>query len=272
MKSPLPSFERPPVREVILGIQFESLKEFRGFHYGLLSSKFPENPVISEQPPIAPTFEVFGPKIAKQELRFEVTEAQPPVRYFFHSKTGDQLIQVQPDRLLRNWTGQGHTYPRYTHQRNLLIKDIQRFSDFTAEHKLGELKINQCEVTYTNIIEFDGNSLPFENLHEVFRVWSSDYADDQGRTIEDASVAFKYLLRGDDGAPYGRLHVDIRGVYRASDMKPALKFELTARGKPNSQSVESSCMFLDKGREAIVRAFASLTRDEMHRKWGKIDE
>jgi hypothetical protein len=70
--------------------------------------------------------------------------------------------------------------------------------------------------------------------------------------------------------PVGRLHMSIQPVLRRPDNKPAIRFNVTARGKPADQTVESALSWLDGGRVAGVKGFASVTTKEMHRRWGRV--
>jgi hypothetical protein len=46
---------------------------------------------------------------------------------------------------------------------------------------------------------------------------------------------------------------------------------LTARGRPDEESIEGALRFLDIGREWIVRGFAAVTTPEMHAIWRRRD-
>src|SRR5258708_12433324 len=68
----LPDFERPPVTEVALSIQFARLPKVTNIHGGLLWSEFrADYPNYEEHPPLAPAFEIFGPNpAAGHQLEF----------------------------------------------------------------------------------------------------------------------------------------------------------------------------------------------------------
>jgi hypothetical protein len=60
----LPDYEHPPLVEVVLSVQFAELQGYRTVHAGLLwEGKFRQAyHRVVEQPPLDPTFEVFGPQ------------------------------------------------------------------------------------------------------------------------------------------------------------------------------------------------------------------
>jgi uncharacterized protein (TIGR04255 family) len=61
----LPSYERPPVSEVVLSVQFASNPQFQIVHAGLfwqlVRDQFPN---VSEQIPLQAVFETFGGQVA----------------------------------------------------------------------------------------------------------------------------------------------------------------------------------------------------------------
>ena len=57
----LPDFTDPPVTEVVLGVQFNSIEHFLAPHVGLLwQALTPDFPYAEEHPPVGPAFETFG--------------------------------------------------------------------------------------------------------------------------------------------------------------------------------------------------------------------
>jgi len=65
----LPDFERPPVTEVVLSLQFASLPGLKNVHAGLLWQHFSTRyPNVEEYPPIAPVFETFGLPTAMPDM------------------------------------------------------------------------------------------------------------------------------------------------------------------------------------------------------------
>lgn len=274
----LPDFSAPPVTEVILGVQFATLP-FRTFHAGMLAGEFKGHPNISEHPPLEPVFEVFGstaPAMAPMTVAVRAIQMMvaPPVpRYWFQSADGSEIIQFQPDRITQNWVRKTDeaSYPRYETLVDGFEEKVRRTARFFRDHDLGEIAPNQCEVTYINTITLPDGRDPRVKLAEVFRVWSNEFSVSQGQEIEDATVRYRYVLKSADGSAYGRLHVSIDPAIRNTDQTPYVQFTLTARGRPMAPTIESALAFLDDGRNAIVQAFASMTRREMHTLWGRKD-
>src|SRR6266478_6911670 len=100
--SDLPDFDRPPVNEVILSIQFAALEKMKSAHIGLLWARFrAQYPDVIEQGPINAVFETFGaPPLPGPPIRFEQFLSPPMPRYWFEKSGTPDLLQVQQDRII----------------------------------------------------------------------------------------------------------------------------------------------------------------------------
>ena len=265
----LPEFERPPVTEVVLSIQFAHLRKVTNIHGGLLWAEFQADyPNYEEHAPLSPAFEIFGPNpVPGHQLEF-LTGA-PSTRYWFVDKDGSSLLQFQPDRLVHNWRQQrpADEYPRYEKIRTAFEREVARFQKFLKAGDLGEIKPNQCEVIYINHIGLPDGADPRNSPQRIFVFWGNEITWQGLPEMEDAAAQLRFLL-GEPGKHVGRLYAQVAPVFRRADMKPLLQLTLTARGRPQDETVEAAFDFLDFGRQAIVRGFKALTRPEMHKYWG----
>src|SRR5258708_2628822 len=196
----LPDFERPPVTEVALSIQFARLPKVTNIHGGLLWSEFrADYPNYEEHPPLAPAFEIFGPNpVAGHQLEFFA--GAPLIRYWFIRPDGSSLLQFQPDRLVHNWRKQdpGDEYPRYEKIRAEFVKEVRTFERFLKAGDLGEVKPNQCEVIYINHIEMPDGTDPRNCPQRVLAFWSNEPTGEGLPSMEDVAVQLRFLL-GDEG-------------------------------------------------------------------------
>jgi uncharacterized protein (TIGR04255 family) len=275
--SDLPDYERPPLNELVLSIQFGDLP-FANYHAGIVWQRFANSyPRVEEQTSLDPIFETFGPfQAGSPRPAFQLVPASHPSRYWFVSSDGNELLQVQCNRLIHNWRHQkpGDRYPHYEPLRAKFDTEIAVAQEAFRELGLGEIKCNQCEVGYINLIMFDDDTDPNSRLSEVFTIVTEEYSDAYLRMMkmERGRFEFSYVIPGESGKePIGRLHLGIQPVVRSPDNRPAIRFGVTARGKPTDETVESALSWLDIGREAGVRAFTSATTKEMHRVWGRIE-
>jgi uncharacterized protein (TIGR04255 family) len=200
-------------------------------------------------------------------LQLQALEKPPIPRIWFISDRGNEMIQVQGDRFIKNWRkeGQGEFYPRYEAVKASFERDFQVFRQFLSEHKIGDPHINQCEVSYVNHITSGEGWDSFEDFDKVFRILSLPSSQIPGRA-EDARVFTRFLIPDSSGRPVGRLYVEIQPALRTSDNKRMYVLQLTARGK-----IGSGTEFLDLGRRWIVKAFATITTPRMHEIWKRTD-
>jgi uncharacterized protein (TIGR04255 family) len=265
----LPDFDSPPVVETVLSVQFEPLTAVRTAHLGLLWEKFRARfPVVEERPPLDPVIEQF-PEIPRPRLGLQLQALdRPPVpRLWFVTDQGNEMIQVQPDRFIKNWRkeGQGEQYPRYEAGKKFFERDFTVFQEFLAENRLGTPHVNQCEVTYVNHITAGEGWQSFSDFEQVFSFWELPAGDVRGNG-EDFRAHLRFTIPGAEGKPAGRLHADVQPAFRTPDNRPMYVFHLTARGQ-----VGDSFDFFDIGRRWIVKFFAALTTSRMHEVWKRRD-
>ncbi len=265
MNQPLPKYDNPPVVEVALSVQFDRL-DLSTAHLGLVWQQFRGRfPVIQDKPELDSTFERFGSSEKRMPgVRFEVG-SMPMPRFWFVNESGNELVQVQRDRFIRNWrkTDGQPGYPSYDNLRKALIADWELFEKFVTEECKLTLTPNQCEVTYVNIIE----DVDPSQLANVFAWINGTYSDDYLGDAEDTEFALRYVLKDESEPPWGRLHVTAAPAIRAADGKPVVRLTMTARGTPQTQDSNGVFDLLDKGHEVIVRGFTSITTPEMHKIW-----
>lgn len=272
-RADLPDFENPPVTEVVLSIQFEPLPSLRTPLIGLLWREFRERfPKLEEHSPLDPVFEKFTPTLSpKVGLRVEAYDAPPLPRVWFLNEEGTQLLQIQPDRFIHNWreVGECDRYPRYERLRDSFLKELSTFRAFIDRERLGELVINQCEITYVNHILAGEGWERHGQLSEILRCWVP--VSGSLPEPESVSLATRYVIPGGEGQPVGRLHVTVQPAWRTSDGRLMYVMTLTARGTPQGEGVDGAVAFLDVGREWIVRGFTDLTTGKMHSIWRRTD-
>lgn len=271
VRQPLPEFDNPPVVEVALSVQFETLANLRTPQIGLLWQQFRDRfPKTEEHPPLDPVLERFGvPQTAREGFRIQVLPAPPVPRCWFLNQHGTELVQVQQDRFVHNWrkVGEHDAYPRFEHIRSTFETEVTRFRDFVAHNQLGDFSPNQCEVTYVNHVLSGEGWKSHSQIADVLSVFSDQYSDSFLPQPEDGLLSVRFVIPDVAGQPLGRLHVSIEPAYRTADDAPMFLLTLTARGRPTSDGIPGVLAFLDIGREWIVRGFTSITTGKMHNIW-----
>jgi uncharacterized protein (TIGR04255 family) len=265
----LPNYENPPVTEVAFSIQFNALPRFTAPYVGLLWDRFrPEFSEIEEHPPLPEVFERFDIPQA-QGIEFQFDERPPSPRVWFLNGDKTDLIQIQQSRFVHNWR-KLHTdkqYRRYEVEREAFRVKALKLTSFLAENELGELNINQCELTYVNHITPCAVWKTHSDGSSVFNF----LRDRSGRGFlpkpEDGTFQMRFRMNDSAGIPYGRLLITVKPAWRNADKVPIFVMSLTARGIPPTSEIDGVLKFFDVGREWIVKAFDELTTEEMHHEW-----
>lgn len=152
--------------------------------------------------------------------------------------------------------------------------EVDQFAAFLDEENIGELRPNQCEVTYVNIIELPDSEGVHNCLEEITPLWAGDLSKgleglDTGCENVSAQLRFKLL---EAGKPVGRVHVSFQPAVGTSDPSiEVIRLDITARGRPKKETPESAFDFFDFGRRAVVKTFAAVTTPSMHSMWGRTD-
>jgi uncharacterized protein (TIGR04255 family) len=266
-KGSLPDYEKPPVVETILGVQFERLPYLKNAHLGAFwKTLFAEDwREVSDAPPLPPQFEQFT-EVAKWAPGVQLELMQIPTsRLQVKNKDGDRMIQVQNGRLHFNWLGQtGKEYPRYESVREGFAQALQQLVEFLSQEKLGDFRPNQWEVTYLNHI-------PRGTVWNTPADWGFFRPLGPLPTIEGVAQGEGFSGEWHFVIPdqRGRLHVQWQHALRPEPQKQEIiVLTLTARGPVPQNSQQAILGELDLGRETIVRSFENLMSNEANKYWG----
>ena len=259
----LPEFDNPPVVEVAIGVRFRPLWGLRGLSLAPLQAVWQDAyPISQEQPPLMPVIE--GDPQGPGQLQLSLLPV-PVVRQWFLSQSGNELVQVQPDRLLVNWRAgdPAERYPRYRHMRSMFESRFAELAEFAKNQGFGDLDVVQAELSYINVIQLGREDLG--RLETFLKGWSGT----PGHHLdppEEARVTFTYPVP-DVGIPPVRLYAEVSPAQLMTGER-VLFFTLTIRGNPGGRSLDEALKFLDEAHSHIVRSFAELTQESMHALWG----
>jgi len=260
---PIPSFEEPPVIEVVWSVQFTKLPWLTAAHTGLYWQQIKdEYPNCEEQLPIQPAEEpedLLTPERGAGQLQMI-----PPLwRQWFISKSGTDLVQLQADRLCINWRKMqpGDRYPRYEYLREKFTTRWTHFCEFVIACSGEQLRVNQCELTYVNYLhQGEGWSVPAE----IGNVWPTfSWAKEKAFLPPPATLGCEMTF--DIKGANGRLHASCRHGRKTQQGEKGelFRFDLTARGKPENTDLSSLLDWFVSAREWIVRGFADLTHPDI---------
>jgi len=259
-------YDRPPVVETVLGVQFDRLKACKNAHLGAYWGTLDKTlwPTVHEVAPMRPQFERFGEGANwGKALSFQFTH-DTSLRLQIRNANNDRMIQLQNDRFHFNWlrTKPELAYPSYDNVRLQFDQEFARFNDFAASVGLDNIVPNQWEVTYVNHIPRG-------------TVWSTP-ADWDFFKLLDKPTSIPNLLQEESfngewhfviPPQQGRLHIRWEHQLLKETNQEQIRLTLTARG-PFSESVPDVDSGLNLGRMTIVRAFCNLTSSEANQYWG----
>jgi uncharacterized protein (TIGR04255 family) len=266
----LPRFDRPPVIETVLGVHFRPLEKFTSAHQGLLWDRYfrARFPKLEERPPIQEVRELFGEeRLSVPMIQWQVSDQPPALRLWAASENGQNVVQIQKNGLFANWlrTGEGVAYWPYSERRREFSEQLRQVEQFFREEAIGPLEPTTWSVTYVNHVDYEGFRKVGPAVAATLTFWTNQSSDNW--LPEPDKVALDFTFPIPDNA--GRLNVNLTTAVVLSDKRHVLRLELTARGQLKTNDVASALAGIDLGHVWIVRGFASLTRPEMHKEWGR---
>ena len=279
----LPKFKKPPVVEVLLGVQFGQLSGMHVGHLGLIWERFKAKfPRVEQQVRLPHVIErrgVHAPAMIPS-ISFMSASDQVP-RIWLLSADNTDLVQVQSDRFMRNWRRYHDSdiaYPSYDgHNRPGFAEDFENFCRFTEDQQLGHLAVDQCEMVYINHIQPCGVWTEFAQLDRVFKGWSSGYPTLAGVAAGLIGCRVRHEVLDDEGRFVGHFFLEFDSAYSlrateptSGEPAPVLQFQLTVRGRPLGEGSEGVMQFMDLAHRVIVKSFAEVTTPEMHKVWERI--
>jgi uncharacterized protein (TIGR04255 family) len=231
-------------------------------------------PNVQEHPEVPPVQDELSSSSVPPAFTLQVVDATssaPLPRFWFMNETGSELVQVQRDRIVHNWRRltPESPYPHYEALRPSFSEDLTDFQAFLDEFGIGKFNPYQCELTYINPIPLGRGIDRLGEFERLLAPWSGSFTDDFLSEPESVAVALRFPITDSSGRMMGRLHISAQPVQSQEDGTYAILLQLVARGRPYDQSIEGILKFLDLGHEWIVKGFASITAEEMHRIWGR---
>lgn len=243
-------FERPPINEVSIGMQFAPLINFRSEHVGLfwsgLRADFPQTQQVPPIGNVAALGDIF-----------------PIPRFWFISKDDATLVQIQKGGFWFNWRLRGEEYPRFEN----VFKSFQRYRNdfvrFLTENLLAaRLDQVRYQLTYTNLFE----QVPY---------WSNP--DDTKKIVP----AFNFLTPGIENAKVKdfnsvtisqisedlSLGISVRNGTNNATKRPVFVIELDAFGSHPYFELNTADGWYDRAHSIIVESFVSLTNTEIQKKY-----
>jgi len=269
----LPEYERPPVVEVALAIEFEQAIGVRTLDFGQLAAAWVDSlPVADERRPL-PRMEWPDDDLVDDlvEALFDDEEPIVPPRLWLENDVGDQVVQIQRDRLVVNWRKEGSgDYPRYKIVRDRLQDAWRRLIQVCNDLNQDAPVPNLCEIQYINNIGIDEGWKSPQDTAKLITSWQG--VDDEGYIPSNHLCQFSLHCHFPEDRE-GWLNIDgwttsAPAGNDADSMRMVLN--LTSRGHALSKDLVSALDFFDTAHVWIVRGFTAITTPRAHDTWGRL--
>lgn len=266
----LPEFAEPPVVEVVLGLQFESIRQLRQSHFGQFWGEIrSEYPLTTDHPRLDTPVLSLEPEGRGPSFQLEMLDSPPTDRSWFLSADDERLVQLQDDRLIHNWRHRGGRYPRFEPLRDQFWAAFTALRSMLDESGIPQPQPRQVEVTYINWIS---SAQPSEFLLPAGNAVID--VEDVGPAPEFEHWIARYPVRV-AGSTVGHLSIDSKPAARRSDAGVAGGYLLSLTYLAPT-AVDATDADIDghlaRGRDVIVKSFAAITKEDMHveAKWGRL--
>ncbi len=270
----LPDYDRPPIDEVAIGVQFAApVPGFVDAHAGVFWQRVrAAYPKADAQPRIELPPEPLQPVGAiPTRFPFDVQRLLGPPhggRTFLLSEDDVYLLQIQNNRFYRNWRSRDAPYPHFEDLGTAFETDLASFRAFLDEEGLPTPVIGHVEVSYINWIADLA-------MTEFLRPGGPVALDVTGvdEHPQDQTWAARYLVRDTEAQPIARLIAQCVPAVRMVEDCPiagsqmSLTFLRLCAESPTAEALEG---ILATGHNAIVRGFTDLTTPAAHEHWGRI--
>jgi uncharacterized protein (TIGR04255 family) len=260
MTEQLPEFDKPPVIETVLGVQFEPIpltNALAGWYWKSRLER--EWGTANETQRVEDVFERFGRERQWRTPQIKLMQQPIPGRLQIVRDDNERMVQVQDTRFVYNWRkSKESTYPTYKTLLPEFNEQFARFSSFVDDESLGNLSINQWEVIYVNHIP---KGELWETIGDWPKIFPSVEATVAGRRMDGFTAHFQEEL----GDQQGRLHTELKFGKKKGADEELIVLQFTARG-PVDEKIDVLTGF-DLGHSTIVKAFASATSDLAHKHW-----
>ena len=150
-----------------------------------------------------------------------------PTRVQFVNADDDRVIQIQDTRFLYNWRKRESVYPRFKEIYPEFRSRLERFREFLRAASLGDVALNQCEITYVNHIPNGELWEKPPDWHTILPGLMPASTNRAGTRLESASGEMHFEIEPEKG----RLHVSIRSGRLPEGGGELLELHLTARGR-----------------------------------------
>ncbi len=268
MSRSLPTFDRPPLLETVIGVQFNPIAGLTVAHFGAfwktLAAYWPK---VIETAAIGQTFEpTTEEELWSRSGVFLQLFQKPEVRLQLVSPNGDRMVQLENGWLIHNWRRRPGTepYPRHDQLRNEFEETRRAFAAFLAAQGLAPMTPNLWEVTYVNEIVQGELWTEVGDWNSIFPALAREPLPGIGR-LQTHAASWAFEIKPGSA----RLAIQVEHARRSlPEPKAVMYLKLIARGPVNDGREADLQHGLDLGHGAIVGAFTACCSEKARKHWG----
>jgi len=263
-------FRNPPAVETLQGVFFRPLPNFSAAHQGLLwANHFRQDfPHVEERNCLEEIVEPFGNQVPlARGMGIRVSDKPESPRLWARSGDESRVLQIQRNAIAMNWLrkSEASDYVDYDKRRAEFRSNVTKLTQFLSNEGLGQCRPTSCMMTYVNHIDVETLATEPLRAADVFTFFRNETTSGWLPSPDQLAINVSYPMPDERG----RLHVQINPAVKPTRDKPryVMRFELTARGKPEAATIESAVEWLDVGHEWIVRGFVDITHPSWQLRW-----
>jgi len=154
-----PKFDKPPVIETVLSLQFAGLPGYSTAHAGRFWSRYLDRPSgtdkkwtkVLDAVRLEDQFERFGQEeVWAPAIQMRLLPPTQSNRTQIVRADEERMIQIQDTRFILNWKKGVGPYPTFAVLLPEFRELLQMFGTFSADEGLGALTFNQWEIIYVD--------------------------------------------------------------------------------------------------------------------------
>ncbi len=263
-----------------MGVQFKSLANFKFIDFGRLFKSYEELGFCESQ-------DLFrlNSVIEKEEnqinlsgllMTIQVGLNQPRVMFLDSERDyGQNVIQIQNDRFIYNWRRKSIDSSSYTaYEENLekFFKYFEKFKNYVSSNNFGDLSIDQCEMSYVNLIPVESKSNNSDEMFSTLFPFWSKVIDDNALAYQfrsdNCSFSNSYWINNHKSRLYIEAKTNQSNQSNRSNNKH-IDFVLLVRGEPNDGDNINLKKWFDTSHEILIKSFLATTSNTFHEKWSR---
>jgi uncharacterized protein (TIGR04255 family) len=246
-------FRFPPINELVIGVYFNApLLGLRAEHIGVFWHRIRERfPKVSQRGPIVPQGEAVQAALATAP-----EEVYPLPRFWLSSADETMLVQLQRNAFLLNWRKRDQVYPRYEAVKQEFDRVYAIFAEFVRETVRQEFEIEAAELTYINLAgEYWSGVTGIADVIPTFRTIDIGI---EGAELTSTTQSTVWKVAKDL-----MLTAKVQTGTLTADKRPALVFELNAKGRLGAATKAEAEEWFRRAHETTGKAFRGMTSPDI---------